>query len=399
MKCVNFCIVLLIINLFSCNSYVKDYKIDKTSSVQISIDLKKMKSANLTDLIDSVHYIKLQQNKQSPIGTFNKVICDDQHVFILDLKTESVFLFDFKGKFINKISSKRNGYSESIFIRDFGVDKAKKEIFIADPIMRKVFFYNYSGKYVRHDNFTIPISPYAINQNAGRNVFLFPDNDYETGLVTYIDGQVNIEKKYLPVNYPKDKYRFFPSLSNPITEFKHEAYFTVSGSESIFKFSHEKLQEAYKLRFGPYNYADILDRYYKSKDEVPLENFSSKYNLPLSMDNLSVSDSIISLRFLFPPKSVHFFLNTRSKKYFLFDGYYMGTRVYLIPNQIVGTTGNFFISVISPEQVIKTNEFISKYPKLQQQDRKGSSTIADLSHGLNLNDDPILMCYSIKRIN
>lgn len=63
----------------------------------------------LSDLVDdnSFRLVKLETNHDAIIGEFNKVVCGDLGIFILDSKvTNRIVWFDCNGKFISNFSKK-----------------------------------------------------------------------------------------------------------------------------------------------------------------------------------------------------------------------------------------------------------------------------------------------------
>lgn len=77
-------------------------------------------SISVSDLVDSVHYVILETNEESLIGTLEKIVLYKEDVFIMDDKS-SLLRFNNKGKFIGKIGSVGEGPGEFHKMTDFSI--------------------------------------------------------------------------------------------------------------------------------------------------------------------------------------------------------------------------------------------------------------------------------------
>ena len=65
--------------------------------------MSNMQSAKLSDFVDSIQYIPLETNDSTLIGSISRIIATPNKIFVGDRVAEGVFVFDKKGKFINRI--------------------------------------------------------------------------------------------------------------------------------------------------------------------------------------------------------------------------------------------------------------------------------------------------------
>lgn len=91
----------------------------------ITLDPKQKVEDNsfISHIADSIEYIPLQTTDSVVIGKIGKIIFWNNHFYVLDRLTETIFCFDNKGKFLNKLSKKGVGPGEYYSITDFNISK------------------------------------------------------------------------------------------------------------------------------------------------------------------------------------------------------------------------------------------------------------------------------------
>lgn len=130
----------LILIFFSCSN-----KTDKDLVLDLS---KRSECINYSDFVDSLRYIRFETSDESIIGNINKVFRDDTMMFIYDGNTESIFIFNESGRFINKICDIGRGPGEYINISACCLDRHKRRIIIYNDRLDKVLRFSYNGKFI-----------------------------------------------------------------------------------------------------------------------------------------------------------------------------------------------------------------------------------------------------------
>jgi len=140
-------ILIFVISIsFSCNKKPKnDNNIIESSNFTIlNINPKQFKEKDcykFSKFCDSITYIPLETKDSFLIGSIDKIIVQNNKIFILDKITESIFCFDINGKFLYKIDRKGNGPEEYISIGDFQVN-SKEEVIIYSSSQGFLFYKN-----------------------------------------------------------------------------------------------------------------------------------------------------------------------------------------------------------------------------------------------------------------
>jgi hypothetical protein len=93
--------------------------------------------------------IRLETTDDALIDQVLKMRIMNGRFFILNAKSNKVFIFTEEGKFINKISDMGQGPNEYISITGFEADPVHNKILISDNFSRRLFVYNEDGRQER----------------------------------------------------------------------------------------------------------------------------------------------------------------------------------------------------------------------------------------------------------
>lgn len=160
--------------------------------------------------------IPLETKDNCLISKISQMEINDDKIFILDWKLNSLYVFNINGEFLNKIGNIGKGPGEYIRPRYFFLDKKEKLVKVFDAPMTKLISFDYTGKFVREIRlneylrgiyetnhgllgFCSNISNSDINKNQGKFVkfILFTPN-----------GKVD---KYISGEKSKDNVNFSPA--------------------------------------------------------------------------------------------------------------------------------------------------------------------------------------------
>ena len=125
--------------------------------IEIDIPLENKDNVTmLSEAIDSVQIITLETNDSCIIGSYNKIIADGQKLFIMDAISNTVFTFDYSGKFLFSIGTRGRGPFEFLEMCDFCI-LSNKNILVSDERIRKLSLFDSIGNpireiYLNHNN-------------------------------------------------------------------------------------------------------------------------------------------------------------------------------------------------------------------------------------------------------
>lgn len=133
---------------------------------------------NMSQFVDSIHYIRLETTLDNIIGEIGKVLCLDNKIIIVDdMFSHSVYFFDMHGKYLNKIAHRGTGPDEYVKIESVSVDEQEKRVFILDSNQQKILVYTLEGKFL--DSVRLDFSCFDIQYM--KNGVLACYCDYYTG--------------------------------------------------------------------------------------------------------------------------------------------------------------------------------------------------------------------------
>lgn len=142
-------LILLLSILFS-SGCTANHKIVLGEEDIIKIDVSKdEKYLNMSEIVDSIQYLRLSTNSDHLIGNVSKLIPFDDKIMVVDnIYAQSIFLFTDEGEYISQIGSHGAGPEEYVFIESVTVDTQGKRIFIYDSKQRKILTYTFQNEFI-----------------------------------------------------------------------------------------------------------------------------------------------------------------------------------------------------------------------------------------------------------
>lgn len=157
--------------------------------IRVEINVQTPEIAVYDRIIDSVRYVKLEASDESLMDRVDKIAFLDSSMYLLDRKTNVVFVFNRSGKFMFKIDRQGAGPEEYVSINDFTINKLLSTVDVLDLHGKKVIRYRTSdGVFVETEPFKQEADYFVAGPEGNyltfgfRNGFLLTDR--ATGTVT-----------------------------------------------------------------------------------------------------------------------------------------------------------------------------------------------------------------------
>lgn len=165
--------LLLITLLPSCHETPYDDTYEQSGL--INIDFNASQEITLTELIEDLEIIPLEESPASFISDVFKVIIEANETLILDRIKGKVFVFDQKGIYISTISTKEEGPVQIGAIYDFDVNRFTGKIDLLSPDGRIVEYDRITETYTNKINITghPQARSYSAFINASPDVVIF----------------------------------------------------------------------------------------------------------------------------------------------------------------------------------------------------------------------------------
>ncbi len=134
--------ILISIAIVSC-------KVDDTPEARVITLNKKNDTLKFADVFEYKDLIQLETSKNCLISEVSQLEFFDDRIVVLDKISNSVFLFNKNGKFINRIGNVGYGPGEYIRPRHMFVSKKNKNIKVYDPATRFLLIYDKDGVFIK----------------------------------------------------------------------------------------------------------------------------------------------------------------------------------------------------------------------------------------------------------
>lgn len=163
----------LAIFLFSCSASDETGREDNIPvKINVSEALLYQKDITLSDIADSIAYIRLEPVKDRPIKYIYYFAFFHNDIFINGGTKTGVLHYDGKGKFINTIASAGSGKGQYLPGSDFSINSSSRRIYVLTKFSpRKIMVYDYSG--YLFNEFRVTVSAYGGFEAISDNRFLF----------------------------------------------------------------------------------------------------------------------------------------------------------------------------------------------------------------------------------
>jgi hypothetical protein len=228
-----------------------------------------------SEVFDNVSFIKLETQANSLIGRIDKIIVTGNKFIILDISgANAIFVFDDKGKFLNRIGTKGSGPEEYDFPDDIAYDKYNDELLIWSRNQKKIMRFKLDGTFIK--NIVTDYWASSIFVMAKDTYLLYLNNIHQRNRVpndfNIIIVNENGEKlkELLPID--KNKIQLSPPSLNDFSIYQDEILFSPQYSSKVFKIEQGKVEPKYYLDFDKNSIPPSLS------NNITFRNFTKAIN-------------------------------------------------------------------------------------------------------------------------
>ena len=364
---------------------------NKNSSIEgININVGSIKQKWYpNDLIKEKEYLKLQTNKECLISGIDKLIIRNNQIYILDRISNSVFVFNTKGKYIKKYYHYGKGPGELINLHDFDLSKDGKYIYFMDITQRKICKYSINDELIKNVKLDFNTFSFAC---IDENTLIFYQNKrrnskrkYQYNLVIWDFKKEDVINGFLPIKEPR-----------PVIIGKSALYYS-NRQLYYLPFSASSVYMINKQQLTPFIH--ILDSAYIEKDfwvnvdpyEVIKKLIASNYSY--SFSDFYYTDGIITFSFRKGKKKVKVFYSNANHKS-VFGSGFKRENSNRIPGSlnILGVYDDRFISYFTPIRIMRNSHEIYPFYRTQPNLHK---ELIEIAQKTTVNDNPILVFFKV----
>lgn len=234
----------------------------------ITIDTEDHRFVSLDNIVEKVDFVRLETTEDCIIGDISHLFFVDNKIIVADqLTSQSIFVFDINGNFLNRISHLGNGPHEYLDITDVDVTPSGL-IVIKDNVKDKLLFFEPNGKFVKEridieggmdlafiDEHSIAFDTFTSHAPTKEKFkgasLAVCDGDNN---IQYLFGENIAEENVFNVRRPECLYRY-----------GNKAYFAPHWDKNIYEVTTDSIIAKYRIEFKP---DDVLNYNFKTSDEL-----------------------------------------------------------------------------------------------------------------------------------
>jgi hypothetical protein len=240
------CLLLLIVNSSSSLIPVKG----KGETIRINLDSSTVPF--WTDLVEIVETVKLELTEKSIISGIYKVEFANNRFYVLDKqKANALFVYDRKGKFIQRIGRDGKGPGEHLRIEDFNINYDNKNIEILDIDLKKIMCFDFNGKFIKD----IPIPIYGMSIiNMGADSYGLYNVNIPQGDKRFNYYLINNKSKIIQTAFPYSKKidHINKSIFFNFYRIGGQIALNMPFNDTIYNVSKGSFERKYIFNFGKY---------------------------------------------------------------------------------------------------------------------------------------------------
>lgn len=238
----NFLFLIVSLCLLSCGSNSSnETSVDKYISIE--------NAKPLTDIIDTVRYVSLKDDKVIFSGRIDKLMSKGDTLYIFDSRiSKSLRAYKKDGTFLFNVGKLGGGPGEYIELGNFTIDN--QYFYCIDNAMRKILVYDINnGAFVRKLDMPIFVDDIALFDDG--NFIFYSDNRSGQAAIHIANSELKIIDELL--HYSEDDYSSMATLS-AFTESRDKIVFSCYANDTIIVFDKKSHLDPirYVVDFGNY---------------------------------------------------------------------------------------------------------------------------------------------------
>ncbi len=224
---------------------------------------------NLSEVSDSTFVIPLETRDECLLDGISAVKIADGKIFVSggENTLSPVYVFDSKGRFLNKIGTRGKGPGEIIEPQGFVIDSEKEEVNIYENVLRKHLFFDYNGVFLREVKNDIYCTDFArVTDEVNAYFSCFQVNRPEHDGYNYQLIVASPSGKRVGVAFPYSKEMYDEGCrvqSTNFSTFKDSLYFLDIFNDTIYAVTESEISPRFIFDFGKHAVPEDIwtDRY------------------------------------------------------------------------------------------------------------------------------------------
>jgi hypothetical protein len=256
----------------------------KTEGTPLMIDYKSRSEIKLSDFVSDFTVIPLETADDFLVAQIDRVQLFDNKIYVLDMRSSVLFIFDIFGKFINKLDKVGQGPGEYLFLSDFVINK--NGIHVLDVSSRKINRYGFDLDFMEKTAFET-LGSNLMPDSSGFWLYNEPTFLPDDCQLTRIDDKGRTLASFFPRNtQPNLSYTY--ASANVFQKNGMNLYFSPRCGNVIYVMSNREWKPAFRLSFKDKTYVSEMDI---SDEDIDSDRFIFRRNFHI-LDDYIVIDYI-----------------------------------------------------------------------------------------------------------
>lgn len=337
------------------------------NSNEIIVDYKANDEIKVSSFIENFKIVKLSTDNDHLIHQISKIEYIDEKIYILDIPSNCIFIFDDSGKLDKKLEKVGGGPGEYIQITDFFVDD--KHLFVMDFTQQVILAYDDDLNYLQKTSFK-SLGSRLINHNNFFWIYNEPayrNPDYQFSL---LNEKGKLLTEFLPRNSVNHLFNW-AEANVFYTTSGEEKYLSPRYNDTIYRISNNTIQPEFIINFK--------DRKFPTNENINNYNIAD-LNFPFLVKN----NFYISKKYL-----IFDYILERERHFCIYDKDKNVNISGLIDNDLIDNfrffprwgNGNYLIEELNPEILL---EGFKESPQFKN------------FLNIEIDDNPLIIIYKLK---
>lgn len=347
---------------------------------------------NASDIIEDYRYIPLETTSQSLMGMIRKVEFYKDRIYIHDVETNMVYIYDKSGKFLRKIGQKGGGPGEfTTLLYGFMIDPYANRLLVYDQGNRKMNYFSLDGTFLFDRNVPMMldgefkvVSPNQILVSNPRNSENGHLGKWDSYRIIHLDSLLQIAGGGF--EYDDNVHSNYLSMVFPVSD--SDILYSPMYTNNFYSVSPTGIQMKYHLDYS--RFENVIDtcKIYELQDAQKRFDyiFSSTYVLPESVETKDFFWFKTHVQDL--SKEFYTYYDKRTNRSLSFCG--VASDVDFVYNYILSCCGDYMVGIVE----IPTLQIL--YDVCKKKLVKSKKENMEMIEHLKDDDNSVLVLFKLK---
>ena len=268
--------IFLVFLFSSCKDNTKSD--DNYEAVPEKIELGKRQPMKISAISSGMKVVKLETSEDALLSNINDIKIFDDSIYILDVISKAIYIFDFEGNFVRKLQKEGRGPGEYLSINDFLIDTTDRQLEIFDKNNMKVNIYDLDNFNFK-ESISLPFT-FAFTFHKKDGLYYFQTNNARNSIgenetnseVLLYDPSKKQLKPLFDTILPKDENQAWEFYNVFTANQENEVFLSLAWHEQLYKIENHEIKPLISVE------TTDLEKYPKSVFEANYEKRMSFLN-------------------------------------------------------------------------------------------------------------------------